>query len=225
MYTVDNTTATSAILPNLWCNTEYTISIYARGDQAGKTSGFQMASLPARGIHLYCNLCTAVIFTICIPAPPTPTEVTAWFVNASSAGVTWQWTSSGPAPNCFNTTSVTYHPEEGDETSLQLSDPVATGTTLTDLQCNTNYTITVVATAGEHRRESEAMTVFVPLQGIPQHACTLCSLENTYLSILDIPTPFGVKAEVTPDNTSVGVSWEWSHDGVPMCVDNVRVDY
>ena len=34
-----------------------------------------------------------------------------------------------------------------------------------------------------------------------------------------------MRAEVTADNTSVNVSWEWSHDGVPMCVDLVRVDY
>ena len=87
-------------------------------------------------------------------APPTPTEVTAQLISASTVTVTWQWTSSGPAPNCFNTTTVTYHPEGGDESSLQLSDPAATEATLTDLQCNTNYTITVVATAGEHRRES-----------------------------------------------------------------------
>ena len=93
---------------------------------------------------------------------------------------------------------MTYHPEGGSESSLQLSDPAAAETTLTltDLQCNTSYTITVVATAGEYWRESVAMTVFVPLQGISQHACTLCSSENTHLSILDIPTPFGVKAEV-----------------------------
>ena len=103
-------------------------------------------------------------FTTCTPAPPTPTEVTAWSVNASSVRVTWQWTRSGPAPDCFNTTHVTYHPEGGGESSLQLSDPAATEATLTDLQCNTNYTITVVATAGEYRKKGVA---FLPLQGIP----------------------------------------------------------
>ena len=56
---------------------------------------------------------------------------------------------------------MTYHPEGGGESSLQLSDPAATETTLTDLQCNTNYTITVVATAGEHRREGVAGTVLL----------------------------------------------------------------
>ena len=74
---------------------------------------------------------------------------------------------------------MTYRPEGGGESSLQLSDPAANETTLTDLQCNnTNYTITVVATAGEHRRESEAMTVYLPLQGIylsmHVHSCKLC---------------------------------------------------
>ena len=63
---------------------------------------------------------------------------------------------------------MTYHPEGGGESSLQLRDPAATETILTGLQCNTRYTITVVATAGEHRRESAAMTAFRPLvqQGI-----------------------------------------------------------
>ena len=89
-------------------------------------------------------------------------------MNASSVRVAWQWTSSGPAPSCFNTTHVTYHPVGGGESSLQLRDPAATETILTDLQCNTCYTITVVTTAGEHRRESAAMTVLLPLvlQGI-----------------------------------------------------------
>ena len=90
------------------------------------------------------------------PAPPTPTEVTAQFTSASTVRITWQWTSSDPAPDCFNTTTVTYHPEGGGRLSLKLSDPAATEATLTDLQCNTNYTVTVVATAGEHRREGVA---------------------------------------------------------------------
>ena len=82
-----------------------------------------------------------------------PTGVSAHFTSASSVRVTWQWNSSGPAPNCFVTTTVTYRPEGGDESFIPLSDPAANETTLTDLQCSTNYTITVVATAGEHKRE------------------------------------------------------------------------
>ena len=150
MYTVSNTKATSATLPNLQCNAEYTIWVYAEGGQTGRTSVHRMVSLAAI-------------------APPTPTEVTAQFASASIVRVAWRWTSSGPAPSCFDTTTVTYHPEVGGESSLQLSDPAATESALTDLQCNTSYTITVVATAGEHRTESVGRTVFVPLQGILQH--------------------------------------------------------
>ena len=70
---------------------------------------------------------------------------------------------------------MTYRPEGGGESSLQLSDPTATEATLTDLtateatltdlHCNTNFTITVhvVATAGEHRKEG---ATFLPIQGI-----------------------------------------------------------
>ena len=64
---------------------------------------------------------------------------------------------------------MTYHPEGGEESSLLLSDPAATEATLTDLQNNTCYTITVVTTAGEHRRESTARRVALPLQGMPQN--------------------------------------------------------
>ena len=115
------------------------------------------------------------------PAPPTPTNVTQ-LMNASSFMVAWQWTSSGSVPSCFNTTRVTYRPEGGGESSLQLSDPAATETTLTDLQCNTSYTITVVATAGEHR--SIARTVYLPLPGIAQHVCT--SVQIVYFGLLNI---------------------------------------
>ena len=73
-------------------------------------------------------------------------------MNGSSIMVAWQWTSSGPAPRCLDTTTVTYRPEGGSESSLQLNDPAENWTILTDLQCSTNYTITVVATAGGHRR-------------------------------------------------------------------------
>ena len=47
MYTVDNTTATSATLPHLQCNTEYTIWVYA----SVGTSAPGMISLPTRGLY------------------------------------------------------------------------------------------------------------------------------------------------------------------------------
>ena len=179
MHTVGSTTATSATLPNLQCNTKYIIWVRAKGSQINRTSSPRMVSLSARGRHM--SRCIFIQFIVVCnttspPAPPTPNNVTALLMNASSVRVAWQWTRSGPAPSCFNTTTVTYHPEGGDESSLQLSDPAATEATLTDLQCNTNYTVTVVATAGRHRSKKVTMTVYLPLQGIPQHAVHLCNL-------------------------------------------------
>ena len=50
MYTVGSTTAmTSATLPNLPCNTEYTIWVYVAGGQTERTSAPGMIYLPARG--------------------------------------------------------------------------------------------------------------------------------------------------------------------------------
>ena len=109
------------------------------------------------------SLFIVVFIVVSPPAPPTPTNVTAEVKNASTVRVTWQWTSSGSAPNCFNTTRVTYHSEGGDESSLKLSNPAATAATLTDLQCNISYTIIVVATAGEHK--TEGVAPFSTLQG------------------------------------------------------------
>ena len=49
-HTASNTTATSATLPNLQCNTEYTIWVYARGGQIDSRSDPIMVSLPLRGM-------------------------------------------------------------------------------------------------------------------------------------------------------------------------------
>ena len=42
---------------------------------------------------------------------------------------------------------------------------------------------------------------------------------------LDIPTPIGLRAEVTSDNTSIRVQWGWSSEGVDNCIDWIRVYY
>ena len=41
----------------------------------------------------------------------------------------------------------------------------------------------------------------------------------------DIPTPIRVTAKTTADNTSIGVLWEWSHQGLLMCVASVVIHY
>ena len=68
MYTVD-TTATSATLPNLQCNTKYTIWVHIRGSQLSKTSAPKMVYLPARGMCTsYINL--HIVYCIGYTVPP-----------------------------------------------------------------------------------------------------------------------------------------------------------
>ena len=52
MHKVDNTTATSATLHNLQCNTKYTIWVHARGGSNDARSVSRMGFLPGRGKHL-----------------------------------------------------------------------------------------------------------------------------------------------------------------------------
>lgn len=41
----------------------------------------------------------------------------------------------------------------------------------------------------------------------------------------DVPTPVRVRAEVTADNTSIRVSWQWRILNMSICVDLIRVYY
>ena len=52
MYTVDNTTVTGATVPNLQCNTEYTIRVYAEGGGLGPS---RLVFLPTRGTKYTCT--------------------------------------------------------------------------------------------------------------------------------------------------------------------------
>ena len=45
------------------------------------------------------------------------------------------------------------------------------------------------------------------------------------MSYTDMPGPFIVSAKVTADLKSIRVSWEWLCRGLPMYINNVRVDY
>ena len=92
---------------------------------------------------------------------------------------------------------MTYHPEGGSEFSLH---PAATEANLTGLQCNTTYSITVVATAGEHRKER---TVLVSLQGI-LNIRSLCLLQNMMVCIMAGPHSLSA-AVLSP--TSVHLTW------------------
>ena len=73
-YTVDNTTATSAILSNLQCNTKYTpcIWVHARGDLNDTRSVSILASLPARGMMSVMSSIRFTAVSIILPPLPSP---------------------------------------------------------------------------------------------------------------------------------------------------------
>ena len=58
MYAVDNTTATSATLPNLQCNTKFTIWVYVESgsNSTSNISSPRLVVLPARGTYMSWNI-------------------------------------------------------------------------------------------------------------------------------------------------------------------------
>ena len=124
-------------------------------------------------------------------------------LNVSTVRVTWQWTSSDPAPDCFNTTSVFYHPDGGDEFFLQLSDPAATEATLTDLQCSTSYTITDYTSSGSTDTRSAPRIVSLPARGIftkQVHTLTFnyCFTDSYHASVPLQPYPLPLRSLCSP---------------------------
>ena len=110
---------------------------------------------------------------------------------------------------------MTYRAEGGDESSLQLSDPAATEATLTDLQCNINYTISVVTIAGEHRRESVEETVALPVQGLDVHNINRPTKSHALQVILTpLPTRANTCAKSQP--FSVRASYKEKLDYLPQ---------
>ena len=45
------------------------------------------------------------------------------------------------------------------------------------------------------------------------------------MSHTDEPGPFIVRAEVSAENASIRVSWEWSCRGVPVSINHIKVNY
>ena len=98
-------------------------------------------------------------------------EVTA---DNTSIRVSWQWSCQG----LLDLVRVDYQPEGGSLMMYTVDNTAATSATLPNLQCNTNYTITVVATAGEHKREG---VTFLSLQGIMHRYMHVAIPGNLYL--------------------------------------------
>ena len=71
-----------------------------------------------------------------------------------------------------------------------------------------------------HSSMHDGASVITQNQIYPYHTFKyVANLKVVIFICTDITIPVGVRAEVTADNTSIRVSWQWSCQGVPLYVD------
>ena len=98
-----------------------------------------------------------------IPAPVRVTaEATA---DNTSIQMFWEWPRQSVLL-CFDSVRVDYQPEGGSLMMYTVDSATATSATLSNLPCNTQYTISVVAEGGITGMRSLATVVSLPARGI-----------------------------------------------------------
>ena len=88
-------------------------------------------------------------------------EVTA---DNTSIRVLWEWSRQGWL-TCLDSVRVDYQPEGGSLMMYTVDSATATSATLSNLQCNTQYTIGVYAEGGGTGHRSVARVVSLPARG------------------------------------------------------------
>jgi len=130
--------------------------------------------------------------------------VSAERVDGSTAGARVTWSTTIP-PECVASVTVEFRTSRSGSVVRSNTTTNASETEViqTGLQCFAIYFIRVLVTGRSLGTQERHVQVLVG----------------------DIPTPVGVRAEVAADNTSIRVLWEWSDEGLLVCIDSVRVDY
>ena len=159
-------------------------------------------------------------------------------MDGSTPGARVTWSTTVP-PECVASVTVEFRNGSNDSVVRSYSNTSTSETEIieTGLQCATVYTIRVGVTGVpllDHRSLAsnqvdvtvggEVNTCVASSSTIELRACINLSLV-VLCHFTAIPAPVGVIAEVTADNTSIRVLWEWSRQGVLMCLESVRVDY
>ena len=88
-------------------------------------------------------------------------EVTA---DNTSIRVLWEWSRQGLLM-CLDSVRVDYQPEGGSLMMYTVDNATATSATVSNLPCNTQYTISVVAEGGRTGMRSLCRTVSPPARG------------------------------------------------------------
>ena len=88
----------------------------------------------------------------------------------TSIRVLWDWSRQGLLV-CLESVRVDYQPEGGSLMMYTVDSATATSATLSNLQCNTQYTISVYAEGGRISRRSVNRVVSLPARGttVDQH--------------------------------------------------------
>jgi len=105
---------------------------------------------------------TCIHFTGKIPFPVrVRTEATA---DNTSIRVLWEWSNEGLL-TCLDSVRVDYQPEGGSLMMYAVGSATATSATLSNLQCNTQYTISVYAEGGVLNNRSSTVLASLPARG------------------------------------------------------------
>ena len=153
-------------------------------------------------------------------------------VIGSTPGVRVTWNTTLPS-NCVASVRVNFEttPTGGLAAANTTTNTSQTEIIQTGLRCGTNYYIRVLVSGKPSYRGvpidqfllSNQVRVFI---GGNKIVCMRFQSQKPdgghFITHTAIPVPFGVRAEVTADNTSIRVSWEWSCQGE---LDNVTVHY
>ena len=83
----------------------------------------------------------------------------------ASIRVLWEWSGQGLLM-CLDSVRVDYQPEGGSLMMYTVDSATATSATLSNLQCNTQYTISVYASGGKTGIRSLTPVVSLPARGI-----------------------------------------------------------
>ena len=110
------------------------------------------------------------MYTTDIPAPVGVTaEATA---DNTSIRVSWERSRQGLLM-CLDSVRVDYQPEGGSLMMYTVDNATATSATLSNLPCNTQYTISVVVVGGRTGIRSVTTVVSLPARGIVYSILTM----------------------------------------------------
>ena len=200
-----------------------------------RTSGQTSCSLPGIFSYLEERTCNCFMFILhCTVGAQFSLETVGVGAGSVNGSVRVTWNTTAP-PQCVAFVTVEFRTSRTGTvvatyktTNISQTEFIQTG-----LRCGAYYYITVKVTGetsdGENPTlSSRQLQVLVNGGKVPIAMAAVCSgnqLDSYIHCCTDIPTPVGVRAEVTADNTSIKMSWGWQSHNASICVNQIIVYY